>query len=156
MLRRSSAEFCTLGEEIDLITSYLDIEHARYEERLRVTIEVTSAARDLAIPSLLLQPLVENAVKHGISPRAIGGEVRIAAYVRDAQLHIVVEDSGVGFDPVFVRTGSGVGLRSVAERLRAHYGERAALHIRSGSGQGTAIEIDLPADAGLRGRRKVG
>src|SRR5205085_7326801 len=69
VLRRSEGEFATLGEEIDLIESYLEIEQARFEERLRVMIDVPPALRGIRLPALLIQPLVENAIKHGISPR---------------------------------------------------------------------------------------
>ena len=155
VLRRSTDEFSTVGEEIDLITSFLDIEHARYEERLRVMIEVSPAARDLLIPTLLLQPLVENAIKHGIAPRSAGGDVRIAAYTREGLLHLVVEDSGIGFDPASTRSRAGVGLRSVGDRLRAHYRDGAALHIHSAIGQGTAIEIDLPAEVRSQVQRRA-
>jgi two-component system LytT family sensor kinase len=156
VLRRSSAEFTTLGEELDLVTSYLDIERARYEERLHVAIDVSPGARQSMIPTLLLQPLVENAVKHGIAPLRAGGAVRIAACEREGLLHIVIEDSGVGFDPAFARTGSGVGLRSVAERLRAHYADAASLHIHSATGEGASIEIDLPLTVSSHLRRRVG
>lgn len=149
VLRRSTAEFSTLGEEIDLITSYLDIEHARFEERLRATIDVPAEARAFAVPTLLLQPLVENAVQHGIAGTSAGGEVRIAAGVVMSRLWIVIEDSGAGFDPAVAGRGMGVGLRSVGDRLRVHYGGDAAVQVRSAVGQGTRIAIDLPAE--LRG-----
>ncbi len=81
VLRRTTNEFGTLGDELDLIEAYLEIEQARFEERLRVTIDVAPALRTISIPSLLVQPLVENAVKHGIAPSAQGGEVIVAAFL---------------------------------------------------------------------------
>ena len=156
VLRRSAVEFSTLEEELDLVTSYLDIERARFEERLQVSIDASSGAREMLIPTLLLQPLVENAVKHGVAPCLAGGRVRVAVSERDGRLHIVVEDTGVGFDPVVAGASAGVGLRSVGERLRAHYGNRAALHIRSATGRGTTIEIELPARTRREVRRKAG
>jgi two-component system LytT family sensor kinase len=95
VLRRTTNEFSTLGDELDLIEAYLEIEQARFEERLRVTIDVAPALRTLSIPSLLVQPLVENAVKHGIAPSVPGGEVVVAAFLES--------DAGAGSD------GSGSG-----------------------------------------------
>jgi two-component system LytT family sensor kinase len=146
VLRRTATEFSTLGQEIDLITAYLDVERARFEERLQVTVDVSPAARDCQIPSLLLQPLVENAVKHGIGPLAAGGAIHIVADVRQQRLSVRIEDSGGGFDPASTTAIAGVGLANVAQRLRAHYGAGADLRIRSAAGRGTAIELDLPAD----------
>ena len=150
VLRRSTAEFSTLGEEIDLITSYLEIEHARFEERLEVTIDVPSDQRAWPVPTLLLQPLVENAVRHGIAGRRAGGAVRVTAFLRGSRLRVVVADTGIGFDPTTADRGGGVGLRSVAERLRVHYGGRAAFRIHSAVDAGTTIEIDLPVDTAQR------
>jgi signal transduction histidine kinase len=155
VLQRSAAEFSTVGEEIDLIRSYLDIERARFEERLKVRIDIAPSVRDIAIPTLLLQPLVENAIKHGVGQRTVGGEVRLAAYRRDHLLHIVVEDSGVGFDATRIGVHAGVGLRSVAERLRVHYGNVATLHVDSAVGRGTIIEIDLPVEGQHDVRRRA-
>jgi two-component system LytT family sensor kinase len=150
VLRRSTTEFSTFGEEIDLIGSYLEIEHARFEDRLHVAIDVPAAIRDRTIPTLLLQPLVENAIKHGLAPRMRGGAVRVTGRLEGAMLRITVSDSGVGFDPAIPRQGPGVGLRSVAERLRVHYHGLATLEIRSRDGMGTVVEITLPADRGAR------
>ena len=102
VLRRSTTEFLRLGDEIALVQAYLEIEEARFEERLRVRIAVDAALHDVLIPSLLLQPLVENAVKHGIAPLAAGGEVEVRAELADPQPEgtpccaITVRDSGVG------------------------------------------------------------
>ncbi len=98
---RSSPEFSTLGEELAIIAAYLDIESARFEDRLFVTIDVSEKLREIKIPALLLQPLVENAIKHGISESGAGGEVRISAELiggetPTASLRLVVKDTGVG------------------------------------------------------------
>ena len=136
VLRRTTSEFATLGEEIDLITSYLDIEQARFEERLRVEIDVPADARSLLVPTLLLQPLVENAVRHGIGTRIGGGTVSIRARVDVPVLRIDILDSGTGFDMTRPRREGGVGLRSVSDRLRVHYGADAGLDDRERSGRG--------------------
>jgi len=150
VLRRSTSEFSTLGEEMDLIASYLEIEHARFEDRLSVSIDVPIALRDRLIPTLLLQPLVENAVKHGLAPRASGGAVRVSARAAAGLLLVAVTDSGVGFDPALAAAAGGVGLRSIADRLRVHYGAKATLDIRSRPGMGTVVELSLPAESGAR------
>jgi two-component system LytT family sensor kinase len=156
VLRRSAADFSTLAEEIDLVSSYLDIERARFEERLDVSIQIAPSVRDALIPTLLLQPLVENAVKHGVSPLAAGGAVSVWACDRDSRLHLVIEDTGTGFDPETARTAPGVGLRSVADRLRAHYGDASAMHIRSAVGNGTSVEIDMPISRRSQTQRRAG
>ena len=155
VLRRSTTEFSRLGEEIALVQAYLEIEEARFEERLRVRIAVDAALHDVMIPSLLLQPLVENAVKHGIAPLAAGGEVEVRAELADPQpdghavLRVTVRDSGVGhaaqgpFDP----PGEGLGLANVAQRLRAHFGDAASLTIDGTPGAGTIVRLALPVRA---------
>lgn len=149
VLNRSGSEFSTLGDEIDLVHSYLDIERARFEERLRVEIDVPAALTECTLPTLLLQPLVENAVKHGLAPTRAGGTLRISATDYVDRLKIVVEDTGLGFDPA-ARNRTGVGLSSVAQRLAAHYGPNASFEIDSALGRGTRIEIVLPAERRTR------
>ncbi len=147
VLRRSTAESSTLGEEMELIEAYLDIEHARFEERLQVYVDVPPELAGLKLPALLVQPLVENAIKHGIGPRAAGGTVSVSARAQDGRLRIRVEDSGLGFDASRMPVGTGVGLRSVAERLRAQFGTDASLDISSREDAGTTVVIDLPLEA---------
>jgi signal transduction histidine kinase len=148
-LQRSTGEFTTLGQEIDLIESYLEIERARFEERLRVRIDVPFAERSIRIPTLLVQPLVENAVKHGIGPRKTGGQVTVSARREAKTLHICVHDTGAGIDESGLATARqhGVGLTNVEQRLRCHYGDGAALAITSEPGVGTTVDITLPIRA---------
>jgi two-component system LytT family sensor kinase len=150
---RTDSEFVTLDQELQLIGSYLDIEQARFEERLRVSIDVPEELLSLRIPSLLVQPLVENAVKHGITPSRFGGEVRIRARLettsanRDANLlDVRVSDSGIGASQIEWARGRcrGVGLRNIEERLRWYGGESASLRVDSTPGQGTVVELRLP------------
>lgn len=145
VLRRTTREFSTLADEIDLIRAYLDIERARFEERLHVGITVSADAGTCRIPTLLLQPIVENAIQHGISRRAEGGTLTIGARVTAGTLTITIEDSGAGFAPGESGREPGVGLRSVDNRLRAHFGSAGALRIHSGNTAGTVVEITLPA-----------
>lgn len=141
---KSGDEFVTVGEELDLIEAYLDIERARFEERLRVLIDVPWELRGLRIPALLIQPLVENAIKHGISGCAAGGEVRISASLRGATLLICVADTGAGFAGSAGREGLGLGLTNIEQRLRRYGDGSTALTIRSSPGMDTAVEIRIP------------
>ncbi|HUK89689.1 MAG TPA: histidine kinase [Blastocatellia bacterium] len=149
-LHRSSGEFTTLGQEIDLVETYLEIERARYEERLRINIDVPPAERCIRIPSLLVQPLVENAIKHGIAPLRAGGEVSVRARLLDSTLYVSVRDTGAGTDEKRRAIGraNGVGLANIEDRLRCHYGDAAALSIHGQLGLGTEVEIRLPVVSG--------
>ena len=152
VLRRSTTAFSRLGDEVALVRAYLEIEEARFEERLRVRLAVDPALDDVLIPSLLLQPLVENAVKHGIAPLAAGGTVEVTAAVDavradgHAILTLTVRDSGVGHAPraPFDAPGEGLGLANVAQRLRAHFGDQASLAVDGVPGAGTTATITLP------------
>jgi signal transduction histidine kinase len=148
---RSEGEFTTLGREIELIESYLDIEHARFEQRLRVRIDVPAALRSLRVPPLVLQPIVENAVKHGIAPLLRGGDVTVTAVLEPGSggrlLTVVVHDSGVGVGQAELQAGrnAGVGLSNVERRLACQYGEAASLAVESVPGRGTTVRIRMPA-----------
>lgn len=154
VLTRSSREFVTLGDEMDLVAAYLDVEQARFEERLRVTMAVPAELRSLRIPTLLVQPIVENAIKHGIAPLREGGELHVTCAVRPlmldgratTELVIGVRDTGVGFAADRGSSaGAGVGLASVEQRLRSHYGELGRLVVvPAADGRGTQVEIHLP------------
>ena len=148
---RSEGEFTTLGRELEVVESYLDIERARFEQRLRVTIDVPARVRRIRLPPLLLQPLVENAVKHGIAHKQSGGEVvirgRIERVTEDArQLWLAVQDTGAGTTSQALELGraTGVGLRNVERRLECQYGPAATLFIQTVLGEGTLVEIRLP------------
>jgi two-component system, LytTR family, sensor kinase len=152
---RSDGEFTTLGRELEVVEAYLDIERARFEQRLRVRIDVPDRLRDIRVPVLVLQPLVENAVKHGISARQAGGEVAVRAAVRKEgerhQLVLAVQDTGAGATESAVLRGraTGVGLKNVERRIACQYGDAASLTIRSSPGAGTTVEICLPVDPAL-------
>ena len=151
---RSGGEFVTLGEEVALIESYLEIEQARFEERLRTSIEIPASLCSIRIPPLLIQPLVENAIKHGIAPIRSGGEVIISARIEDvgddtegAQLLcITVRDTGAGVSEIELAHGRkrGLGIANVEQRLNCYYGNAAHLSIESLRGLGTKVEAWLP------------
>lgn len=142
---RSTGEFCTLGEEIKLIEAYLDIERARFEERLDVKFNIAPDLKNLKIPALILQPLVENAVKHGISKIKQGGTVTISAKLENQadKIHMVltVADTGAKLD--LINAATGVGLSNVRQRLKNYYGNTASFDIYADEKQTTA-EIKIP------------
>lgn len=145
---RSSNEFVTLGEELNLIASYLDIEKARFEVRLNVKVDVQDELRDFRLPSFLIQPLVENAIKHGIAPQRTGGEITISAMLEQEKFLIIkIEDTGAGVSDIeLARNRSrGVGLNNVEQRLRSYFGQSASLTIKSKQGTGAIVSLRFPA-----------
>ncbi len=150
---RSEGDFTTLGRELEVVESYLDIERARFEQRLCVRIDVPASLRDIRVPLLVLQPLVENAVKHGIAHKQRGGEVAVRASVDlldddHTQLLLIVRDTGAGTTTEALQQGrrTGVGLRNVERRLECQYGNAASLSIRTTPGEGTVVEIRMPVE----------
>jgi two-component system LytT family sensor kinase len=126
VLRRSSGNFVSLSDELELVESYLAIESARFEERLSFTIDVPEPLRTSRIPPLTLQPLVENAIKHGIAPLARGGTVSVMARLQGDPPSLILEVSNTRgtANTSLEKSGEGVGLRNIEERLKRHYGDR--------------------------------
>lgn len=147
LLRRHDA-FAWLSEELDLIDDYLDIEVVRFgADKLKIVKEIDEQALTMQIPSMILQPLIENSIKHGISARVSGGVIAIRARRADGRLHLEVEDNGAGMKPwALAQSGQrgGIGLSNVRERLKMLYGSECLFEIHSSPGQGTRIEIDVP------------
>lgn len=141
---KNTGEFTTLATEMNLIESYLDIERARFEEKLQVEIDVDESVLSYSVPSLILQPLVENAIKHGISENKNGGRLKITAKSADGVLRLAVWDSGAGQAVEVSENPNGLGLRNIRERLRSYYGDAASLTIDICNGKGSAAEVVLP------------
>jgi hypothetical protein len=145
---RSDGEFTTLGREMELVEHYLDIERERFEERLRVRIDVPRALRRLSIPALVVQPLVENAIKHGVAPSARGGDVEIEARREPtgdgARLRITVRNTGAPLDAGARRGADHVGLDNVARRLAGHYGSAASVGLSADPQRRTEATLLLP------------
>jgi len=134
-----------LQQELDLVEQYLAIQRARFQDRLHTTVEATDAARRGLVPLLLLQPVVENAIVHGIAPRESGGGVSIRAEQRDGRLHMIVEDDGVGLGGApRARAGSGIGLESVRARLLHLYGVAQRVELEPRWPSGTRVSIEVP------------
>ncbi len=142
-LARARSPSGTLGQELGIVEAYLAILQMRLGKRLTWRIELADDLRELACPPLLLQPLVENAVKHGIEPQVDGGSVTIRAERSNARLSICVADTGRGLDGP--PRAAGVGLANVRERLAALYGEAAGLQLSANTPRGAVACIELPA-----------
>jgi sensor histidine kinase YesM len=133
-----------LADEWNLVQRYLDLEKLRYGDRLRVECEATPNALQCRVPSLTLQPLVENAIHHAIAPSSEGGTVRINAKVADDRLHLLIEDNGPGADAARLGDGQGLGLSTVRQRLALRYPEHT-FEIQTSPGNGFQVKITLPA-----------
>lgn len=146
-LLRKHETFVPLREELQFIDDYLDIEVARFgRENLEIVKHVDDAAMEAFVPSMLLQPIVENCLKHGLAPKIGGGKIELRTVGRDGRLSIEIEDNGVGISEeklphVYVE---GIGLSNVRERLRVLYGADFQLDIQSRLSEGTVIRIDIP------------
>lgn len=136
----------TVAQEVEALDLYLKIEKMRFGQRLDLQYALQPEALDALMPSLLLQPLIENAIKYAIAPREEGGRIRIAAAVRDATLHLQVGDDGPGIvDTTRLDNGRGVGLKNTRERLLVLYGERGRVSIENGA-PGLTIHAQLPLE----------
>ncbi|KAB1910900.1 sensor histidine kinase [Micromonospora sp. AMSO31t] len=157
---RAHGEFTTLAEELRSIDRYLTIERARFGERLQVRLQIAPEVLPVTLPFLCLQPLVENAVRHGLSRKPGTGMVSIEARDAGAECHITVEDDGVGMDPTTLTAGIAelagagidpaddpgqhVGLSNVDERLRSAFGDGFGLVVETGLGSGTKVSMRVP------------
>jgi two-component system LytT family sensor kinase len=148
-LFRDGRSYVTLGEEIEHVERYLRLEQARFRESLHVTIDVPESTRGTVVPAMSVQPLVENAVRHGVERRAGTGRVTISAQIVGGDVELRVSDDGIGIEPerlgaVLAGAGGGIGVSNVDGRLRATFGERYALRIESDLGEGTTAVMTVP------------
>lgn len=143
VLAHSSRPLTTLRDEIEFLRTYLHIEEARFGDRLTVHIDVAPDVSGEALPSLILQPLVENALKHGLAPKPAPGHLWISAHAQGDQVCVRVEDDGMG--PLASRTPStGLGLANVAERLSTLYQDRASVRLEAREGGGSCVTVLIP------------
>ena len=145
LLRSENRTFVSLDEELAIADAYLDIERARFGDKLRVDFLVADEIRQAMVPTLILQPLIENAVRHGISRKPGGGSVTIQATGNGEEVRLVIADTGVGLDrsPEECLV-AGVGLRNVHDRLAVLFGEEFAPKMESNRGAGTRVEMRIP------------
>jgi two-component system LytT family sensor kinase len=146
-LLRKHETFVPLREELDFIDDYLDIEVIRFgRDKLQIFKEIDPDALDAFVPSMLLQPMIENSIKHGLAPRLEGGQIHIRTHRRNGRLYLEIDDNGIGIPPERLREvyGGGIGISNVHERLRLLYGDQFKMDIRSREGEGTLIYIEIP------------
>jgi signal transduction histidine kinase len=148
---RRAADEVPLEDELGVVRHYLALERLRLGDRLRVVEDIDPEALELGVPTLLLQPLVENAVRHGLAPRRDGGTIRLTARAREGVLVVEVADDGVGAEPGAWRRSQGLGLPSVRRQLDARWPGRGELEIRTRPHAGFAVRLRLPARLPKRG-----
>ncbi|MCC2956514.1 histidine kinase [Massilia sp. IC2-477] len=140
---RDNAVVTGLGREVDMVTAYLNLLKMRMEERLTVVMQVPEGLRSAAFPPMMLQSMVENAIKHGLECKPEGGSLKIQAEVVDSKLRVTVTDDGVGFG-VVPSDGTGLGLQTIRDRLKLLHGDAGQLHIAANSPSGVIAMIEVP------------
>jgi two-component system, LytTR family, sensor kinase len=145
-LMRSSDHFVTLREELESIDEYLDIEVVRFGPQLTVVKHISPDTLDVIVPSMILQPLVENSIKHGLAKKVGEGRITITTGLRNRHTVIEVHDNGLGMteERLEQAVGEGIGLSNVNERLRTIYGASCQLKLKSIPGQGTSASLEIP------------
>jgi two-component system LytT family sensor kinase len=135
-----------LRDELELIDDYLSIEVVRFGNKLKIVKEIDPEALEALVPSMILQPILENSIKHGLSSRVEGGSIRLRARAADGRLTVTIEDDGVGI-PAEVMGDiyhRGIGVSNVRERLHVLFGRQYEMKIDSQAGRGTRVEIQIP------------
>jgi two-component system LytT family sensor kinase len=147
VLLHADRPFSSLDEEVSFLRTYLDIEQIRFGERLQVEFDVEASVVHVAVPSLILQPLVENAIKHGVAPKVGISRILVQARRRGSSILLSVEDDGIGLDPRRPRdkaAGTGVGLQNIRERLQTMYGSTASLSVTNIESGGSRALLEIP------------
>jgi sensor histidine kinase YesM len=142
-LSRTLPEMTTLGQEVDALKAYLNIQKIRLGDRLAYTINVDEALNKHPFPPMLLQPLVENSIKHGLEPKVEGGQINIAAAKENGTMRITVADTGLGFSSL---NKTGVGVANVKERIRLLYGDKGRFILEENNPVGVIAVIEVPRD----------
>jgi two-component system, LytTR family, sensor kinase len=143
-LQTSDRQQVALGEELEIVKKYLEIEKARFAERLQVDVTIAEELKRARVPSLILQPIVENAVKHGVAKRVQGGWITISAVRSNGVLTVSVFNDGPGFTEGWERSRKGIGLENVRDRLASLYGEAAVLKVHGKVESGAMVSITVP------------
>ena len=147
-LRRASEDShrsqVTLAEEVEYLQRYVDIQKVRFGERLRVSVDIPADLLDAQVPNLLLQPLVENAIKHGVATRVVGGNVRVTGARRDGSVYLSVYNDGPSFPDDWQTNGAGVGLANLRTRLQILHGDASELQMRRAGADGVEVVVTLP------------
>jgi len=148
LLRRATEDShrpeVTLAEEVEVLQRYLDIQKVRFGDRLNVEIDIPDDLLDAQVPSLLLQPLVENAIKHGISRRVAGGSIRVVGACRERTVCLTIANDGICTQEDLDATRTGVGLVNLRSRLRLMHGDQSDLVLRRARDEGAEVVVTLP------------
>jgi two-component sensor histidine kinase len=144
VLRTDQPHEVPLKEELRFVEQYLAVEQVRFSDRLQVAWSIDESARSALVPGFVLQPLVENAIRHGVSRRAEAGRIEISAHLENGDLRLSVSDDGAGVASTRTADGDGIGLANTRERLRTLYGQSASLSIGAKDGGGTLAVVTLP------------
>jgi two-component system, LytTR family, sensor kinase len=134
----------TLAEEVEYLQRYVDIQQVRFGERLRVSVDIPADLLGAQVPNLLLQPLVENAIKHGVATRVVGGNVRVTGARRDSNVYLSVYNDGPSFPDDWQTNRSGVGLANLRTRLQILHGDASGLQMRRAGADGVEVIVTLP------------
>jgi sensor histidine kinase YesM len=145
-LKRTREDATTLAEELEIAQAYLEINAIRMQGRLSYHIRCDPQLSSLPLPPLLVQPLIENAIKHGIDPKEEGGSIDVSARIEDNEVHIDITDTGAGIEANQPTAGTGTGLKNVRERLRVLYGDRGDLTLTDNQPHGMIATLVLPLD----------
>jgi sensor histidine kinase YesM len=148
---RHATDDVPLEDEMGFVRHYLAVERLRLGDRLRVVEDIDPEVLEFGVPPLLLQPLVENAVRHGLAPRRDGGTIRLTAQAREGELVVEIADDGVGAESEGWRRSGGLGLQSVRRQLETHWPGRGQLEISTGPRAGFAVRLRMPARLPIRG-----
>jgi two-component system, LytTR family, sensor kinase len=143
-LRKDKAQEISLKEELDFLQSFLQIHQTLMGKRLQAEWEIEPETLDAQVPNLILQPLAENAIQHGIAPIEAGGQITIFAAKQNGNLILQVSDDGIGFDPAIKRLGDGIGLSNTRARLESLYGEKQKFSIDESPAGGISVKIEIP------------
>lgn len=150
-LSRSEKQECAFREELEFVERYLEIQQVRFGDKLKAELKIEPDALECVVPTLVLQPLVENAIRHGIEPSENPGTVRVSASLRSGRLVLTVEDDGVGLDGAKADSGkneewagTGIGLANLRERLQALYGSQQSLQLTPRIGGGVVVRVEIP------------
>jgi sensor histidine kinase YesM len=150
VLENREVHWVELKKEIDFVEKYLSIESIRFQNRLKYSISVDPSTENILIPDLLLQPIVENALKHGLSDSTKGGMISIKTVRNDDYIEISISDNGVGFNPqINAKKSSGIGIKNIEERIHNLYPDEASFKITSAPNEGTEVHFVLPVKSQL-------
>jgi LytS/YehU family sensor histidine kinase len=148
-MRENHPSAHNLGREMAVIKPYLEILKVRMEDRLQTQINVPDGLLSADFPSMMIQSLVENAIKHGLEPKAEGGTLSVKAEIVHGKLAVTVADTGLGFGKA-ATAGTGIGLNNIRERLQLLYGNKAQMTITENSPSGTVVTLAVPYQAQAR------